>query len=155
MKKNNFKFIPSVIILAIIQLSINNTTIFYVDLLGALTVILLLSDNYTFNSLLIITIFSDLIGHWYIGTHLFAAVLLTFLLSVITNFFSISSFLHKIMILMFFYTIFLLIILGIDLLTHNVVIHWSSFILEIVVFAPIILKFLNNGLIKRSEDVIF
>lgn len=155
MRTNNFKLILYILAIAIIQILINNSSKLYLDLTGIIIIILLLSNNYNYNSLIILTIFSDLIGHWYIGTHLLAGLLITFLTGNVTNFFNISNFIHKSVLVAFFYTIFLFIILLIDLCLHNIAVDWIDFIIEIFICTPIILKILNNVLNKHTEDIIF
>ena len=139
----------------LLQILINSSTKLYLDLMGAIIVILLLNNNYTFKSLIIITFLADIIGHWYIGTHLFAAILITFLSSRVTTFFNLSTFLKKNLIVAFFYALFLLIVSLIDLCLHNPGMHVTDIIIEIFIFSPIILKILDNLLIKHTENIIF
>lgn len=139
----------------IVQILINTSTNLYLDLMGIVIIILLLHNNYSLRSLIIITLVADIIGHWYLGTHLFAAIFITFLSGHMANFFNLSTFLKKSIIISFFYTIFSLIILLIDLCLHNQGIHPIDMVIEIFIFVPIILKILNNLLIKHSEDIIF
>lgn len=156
MKTNNFRLPLYIIIIAIIQLMINtNSSKLYLDLLGLVIVIIILSNNYTFKSLIIISIIADLIGHWYLGTHLIAAISLTFISTSTTNFFNISTFLHKCIMLMFFTAIFLLVMLVIDLVVHNTIISPISFIIEVAICAPLLLRFLEKILIKHTQDIIF
>lgn len=156
MKTNNFKLPLYILIIAIIQLIINSNSRLYLDLLGITIIILILSNNYSFKSLIIISLIADLIGHWYLGSHLITAICLTFISTTsTTNFFNISTFLHKCIILIFFTVIFFIILLMIDLLVHNTVISPVSLIIEVVIIAPLLLKFLEKILIKHTQDFIF
>jgi hypothetical protein len=139
----------------VVQIVLNSCTSLYLDLMGALIIILLLTNNYNFKSLIILTFLADLIGHWYLGTHLFAAICMIFLTGYVTNFFNISTFLKKSIILAVFYTLFLLIIALIDLGLHNIGMHWFNFVIEVGIFSPLILKSLNTLLINHNDDIIF
>jgi cell shape-determining protein MreD len=139
----------------VVQIILNSSTSLYLDLMGALIIILLLTNNYNFKSLIILTFLADLIGHWYLGTHLFAAICMTFLTGYVTNFFNISTLLKKNIILAVFYTLFLLIIALIDLGLHNIGMHWFNFVIEVGIFSPLILKSLNTLLINHNDDIIF
>ncbi len=155
MKNNNPQFYLYIIFLAVIQIIINNTFPLYVDLLGVTVVILILCGNYTLITLFFISILADLIGHWYLGTHLIAAICLSFMPKSTTNYFNISTFFHKSVTLMFMSSAFLLLIFCIDLILHNAVINITSLFLEVIIIAPLLLKTLDSFIIVQNRDLIF
>lgn len=154
MKNNNFSLAIYLFILGFVQIVINNSSSLYFDLLGVSLVVLILSGNYNLISLLLISLIADLIGHWYLGTHLVAAISLTFISKSITNYFNISTFLHKSITLIIFSAGFFAIIFIIDLIVHNAVINIKSLFIEIFIITPIILKLLERLLIVQNRDII-
>lgn len=155
MRTNNLKLSIYIMIIMVLQILLNTSTKLYLDLMGVVIVILLLHNNYSFRYLIIITLLADVIGHWYLGTHLFAAVLITFLSGHMTNFFNLSTFPKKSVIVSFFYTIFSLIILLVDLCLHNPGTRIIDMVVEIFILVPIGLKILDKLLVKHNEDVVF
>ena len=73
----NLRLIIFVLILLVIQFLINNLSIFYVDLLGIILITLLIEGKSSWLALVLLSLIADLFGHWYLGSHLFAIVILS------------------------------------------------------------------------------
>lgn len=151
---NKFKLTILILVTAFVQLLINNQTALYLDCVSIILVVLLLSGNYTLGMLVSIALFADFIGHWYLGSHLFAALVLSFLAKPVIRFFHICSIYQKIFLLILFYFMFVSITTAIDLITHNVLISGLSFAIETIVFCPIVFILFKYSIIKNSENII-
>ena len=155
LKLNQVKLIILTIFFIMLQLIINSISKIYIDLLGVLLVTVLVNQLYGYRQLIIIAFIADLIGHWYLGTHLFAIVLISFLTDKTYNYFKITNYLQKNISIIIYYSLFSLIIGGISLLTHNIQINFLSFIIEACILCPciflVICKIFNN----KSPDILY
>ncbi|MFN7094620.1 MAG: hypothetical protein ACK4M7_04575 [Burkholderiales bacterium] len=140
--------------LAILQLIINATTIFYLDCLAVILVILLINGKYSIRLLVVLALIADLIGHWYLGTHLFACITLSFLSRYCVNFYRMCNPFQKVIMVGLFYSLFRAIMFCIGLITHNSHFAWLNYSLEIIGLAPLILWLFNSWVIKISADLI-
>ena len=96
MQINSIRFILFIIGIAIIQQIVNNSTTIYIDCVGLVLVALLITNTECyFRFLIILSIFADLIGHWYFGTHLLAVILISFISNYIVDFYKICNNLQK------------------------------------------------------------
>jgi hypothetical protein len=75
---NNLRFVLLCTVLIFLQFIINNFTIFYIDIIAILLISLLLRGNLIWVQLITISFIGDLIGHWYLGSHLLTVVLLSY-----------------------------------------------------------------------------
>jgi cell shape-determining protein MreD len=154
MRISKLKLSILIIFISCLQLLINSQTSLYLDCIGIVLVLLLISDSYSLKMLIILSFYADLIGHWYLGSHLFATLLLSFLTGAIVRFFYMCSTLQKISILVFFYTLFVVIITAINLITHNFSTDSVSFLVEAIILCPIIFILFSYTKVKHSENII-
>ncbi|MCE3268723.1 MAG: hypothetical protein K0R49_975 [Burkholderiales bacterium] len=143
-----------IIIILIIQLIVNNTTILYIDCLTLIMVALLLDGLCSNRFLLVASLLADLLGHWYLGTHLLAITLVSFPAKGLVNFYRVSNFLQKIVLNGIFALIAYLLIGSIDALAHKSGISWKNLLVEIVILNPIILLMLSTVIVKLPSDII-
>lgn len=151
MSSLNFRLILFVIILTILELLINSSTKFYVDLLGIFLIIVLLRGHYSFKLILTLAIIADLIGHWYLGSHLLAIMLISFLSDQVINFFHMNNLWNKIVTAEVFYFILVGLLLLLGMLTHNTGFHWQNYFCEVVLVLPIILIIFNYLFLKLDS----
>lgn len=154
MQINPLKLYLLILVIAIVQLIINSSTLLYLDIIGMVLVVILVNGIYSLRMLVAIGLFADLIGHWYLGTHLVATILISFLTSSMLNFYRMSSSIQKIIIVGVFYSLLSLIDGLIGLLTHNSNFHLLNYIVELIVLTPIVLWLFNRFIIKISADII-
>ena len=138
----------------ITQLLINIFTQISFDGLGVVLVILLAYGVYSLRFVVFISLVADLIGHWYLGSHLFAIIIISFIISRLVNYFRMSYFIQKTLIIIIFYSLLVGIMAVINSLLHNYTFSWSEYIAE-VISCPMILLLFNVYIIKPSINVIF
>ncbi len=154
MQTKQFKWIILVIGLIFCQLIMNSLTIFYVDILGIFLVLILLNDTYQIRTLIVLSLLADLIGHWYLGTHLFAAILISFITGYFVHFYKICNNYQKNFINGIVYSLLVIIITIIGLITHNSSFSWLSYLIEIFLISPLILWILQRYIIRFSADLV-
>lgn len=142
------------IVILILQLIINNITILYIDCLTLLLVGFLLEGLFLVRLIFIIGLSADLFGHWYLGTHLLAITLISFLVKGLVNFYRVSNILQKVVLNGLFSLLVYIIIGLIDMLFHKSSINWLDILIEIVILNPIILFLSNIFIIKLPSDII-
>lgn len=155
MQINNFWLVILTIILALIQSLINNSGIVYIDCVGVVLIALLINGNYPLRIIVANAIFADLIGHWYLGTHLLAIILVSFLTVPLINFYRMSNLIQKNILACLLYTCSLIIIIIVGILTHNIIFNWTNYLLNIFVVCPLILWVLNKLAFKARSDLIY
>ena len=156
MQQSNLKLAILIISLSIFQVIINNSTILYVDCLSVVLVALLFNKGLPLRVIIGISVLADLMGHCYLGSHLFGAILLSFLSQRMVIFFSLSGRFQQCFIISIFYAMLSGILALIGLLTHNSFINWLNFAIEIFVLCPIIFGLLQLTNVKGySSDIIF
>ncbi len=143
MRDNNIKLLILIFGLMLFQLIINNLTVLYLDCLSVILIILLFRKNSYLKLIIFIAFFTDLIGHWYLGSHLFAVILLSFLSQKLVITYSLSGSLQKMAMISIFYAMLSGIMMLIGLLTGNSFINWIDFSIEVLVLCPIILWLFN------------
>jgi hypothetical protein len=156
MKSNHLKFTVLIIFFALIQILINNISTIYIDWLGVVLVFLLFINVFSFSLIILIALIADLIGHWYLGTHLLAIILLSFIISPLLNFYKMSNEFQKYFILCVFYALLSLIIFIIGLITKNSFIGLNSFLIEESILVPLTLILFNLvGVRTIATDIIY
>lgn len=156
MQQSNLKLAILIIALSIFQVIINNSTILYIDCLSVILVALLFNKNLPLRLIIGISLFADLMGHWYLGSHLFGAILLSFLSQRMVIFFSLSSKFQQCFIISIFYAMLTGVLTTIGLLTHNTFINWLNFSIEIFVLCPVIFGLLHLTYVRwYSSDIIY
>ncbi|MCE2706078.1 MAG: hypothetical protein LW807_03290 [Proteobacteria bacterium] len=155
LKAGQIKLIVLTLFLSIVQLLINSSSIIYADLLGVFLVVLLVNQFCLYRQLIIIAFFADIVGHWYLGTHLFALITISFLADKYFNFYKISNIFQKIISIIVFYSLFNGVITIIGLLTHNIRVDTLSFIIEIIVLCPIMFAIVGKILGLSTVDTLF
>ena len=155
MQINLFRFILFILIITTIQQIVNSSTPLYIDCIGLVLVILLITNTeYHIRFLIILSIFADLVGHWYFGTHLLAITILSFISKYVVDFYKICNNLQKTIICGVFYAILLLIIGASGVITHNSYFSWISFTFEIFIVTPIILWLFHSFIIRIPPNII-
>ena len=154
MQLNNVKLTILMFLLIVCQLAINNLTIIYVDCLGVLLAILLAYNSFSIRAIILLSIISDLIGHWYIGSHLFASVLVSVVTGYCTNFYKMSNFLQRYILVAIFYVIFKGILILLDKLLGNSVSIAYSYPVEIGIILPVTFIIFSRYIIRPSSDII-
>ncbi len=139
MHSNNIKLFILIFGLMLFQLIINNLTVLYLDCLSVILVILLFRKNSYLKLIIFIAFFTDLMGHWYLGSHLFATILLSFLSQRLVITYSLGGSLQKMVMISVFYVMLSGIMMLIGLLTHNSFINWVDLSIEVLILCPIIL----------------
>lgn len=156
MQRSNLRFVFLILLLSIFQVVINNSTKVYLDCLSVVLVIILFANVFSFRSVIILALFADLIGHWYLGSHLFAAMIVSFMARPLVNFYKMSGGVQRSITIAIFYTILTCIITLIGMITHNLSISWLDFAIEIFILCPAILFLYNFTKIKTySPDIIY
>ena len=155
MQTNRIRLIIVILLLTLIQLMINNGGIIYLDCVGVVLIALLINGQYTLQMLIFTALFADLIGHWYLGTHLLAAILSSFITSPLVNFYRICNPIQKATLTSMLYAFALGIVAIVGLLTHNVILSWGGFFLNILVICPLILSLLSYFVFKPCSDIIY
>ena len=145
-----------VVVIAIVQLVINNATTFiYLDCMGVLLMVLLLSAGYLWSNVIILSLFSDLIGHWYLGSHLLAFTLLSFIAGYFNNYYKMSTFVQRSVLLIIFYSLMRAILALIEFILHTpgTTSIWGY--LVDMIGAPLILFLFSRYVLRLSTDIIF
>jgi len=143
-----------IVIILILQLIINNTTILYIDCLTLILVALLLDGLFTIRLIFFISLLADLLGHWYLGTHLFAIILISFPIKGLVNFYRMSNMLQKVVLNGIFALLAYIIIGLVDMLFHKSSINWLDILIEIIILNPIFLLLSNTLTVKLPSDII-
>ena len=86
-----FSLYTLIIVILVLQLLINNATILYIDCLTLVLVALLLDGFFSVRFIFIVCLLADLFGHWYLGTHLLAIILISFPIRGLVNFYQCIS----------------------------------------------------------------
>lgn len=154
MRINYSRLILLLCLLSIIQLIVNSNTIFYIDCFTLVMVVILLNNLFPIRLLMCISVSADLIGHWYLGSHLIAIVLVSMLTTAFIKFYMACGFLQK-TILVGIFSLFAYLILAIlDLLLHNNSFSWLSLIFELIFISPIIIWLMNTMVLKTKPGMI-
>lgn len=154
MQISKFKFSMFFLGIVILQLLINIFTQVSVDGLGVMMVILLAYGVYSLRFVVVISLLADLIGHWYLGSHLLAIILIGFVMARLVNYFRMSYFMQKTLIIISFYSFLMAIIALVNGMLHNYTFSWLEYVIEIIL-CPISLMLFNKYIIKPSASVIF
>ena len=156
MKSNHLKISVLIIFFMLIQILINNLSTIYIDWLGIILVFLLFINVFPFSLIISIALVADLIGHWYLGTHLLAIILLSLIISPLLNFYKMSNEFQKYFILCVFYALLRLIIFIIGFITKNSFSGLNSFLIEELILAPVTLILFNLvGVRTITTDIIY
>ncbi len=126
------------IIIVILQIALIVMTNKYFDLLAILLIILIINQECKYTYIAIISIVADLLGYWYLGTHLFAITILTMFTGKLLNFYQVSHSIQKLIIIILCLIFTKLIILTINLVTHNAIGSIIISAYEIIAFCPLI-----------------
>lgn len=152
---NKVSFIIFCIILVVAQFLTNNFSIFYVDLFAILLVSLLLRGNLLWLQLIILSFVGDLIGHWFLGTHLLVVVLLSYFTNKIANFYRMCGWFPRTLISIFYLAIFYLIVYIVELSTKRVVTSLDDILVQLLVFLPLVQLVLNLLTTQKSSEYYF
>lgn len=153
--KNNLKYSILLLIMVFIQFMVNNFTIFYVDIFGAILVVAILLGSFSWIFLICLSLLADFLSHWYLGTHLIGLVLVSMMSNKIINFYRISNPLNKFMIAMFYYLVLCFIILIIDFVTRRMFFSASSLLFQIFIVLPIVQLIVHVLAKKNRSDSLF
>ncbi len=153
MQVNKFRFtgVMLILTLTLIQYLINQNTTLYLDIIGVLSISVMLTNNYSLTTLTIVSLFADLIGRWYLGTHLLAGLVTSLFTGYFINFYSICNIFQKSFFASIFYLIMLLVISLIGYITNNITVHFVSFIINVIFICPITIYIVNRYTYKDSN----
>lgn len=143
------------LIMVFTQFMINNFTIFYVDIFGAIIVVAIMIGSYSWLSLICLSLLADLLSHWYLGTHLIALVLISIVSSKIVNFYKISNAINKFVIVAFYYSLLSLIIVIIEFATGRVFFSASNLLFQIFVVIPVVQLMVHLISKKNKSNSLF
>ncbi len=156
MFRNNIRFLLLILSLSIFQLIINSSTIFYIDCLGVILIILLFKKNISLRIIILLSFFTDLMGHWYIGSHLFAVIIISFFTQNLFTMYAMGSSIQRTFMISIFYALLSGIISLIGILTHSGFINWLDFGLEVILLCPLIQWLFSFATKRRPKaDLIF
>lgn len=151
----NLRLILFVLSLLITQFLINNLSIFYVDLLGIVLIITLIENKSSWLVLVILSIVADLFGHWYLGSHLFAILLLSWLSTRTSRFYLLCGWVNRTVIANFFFLLMGLVIYLLDLVLGKTFTSLSSIALELFFLMPLVQFIFNTFVHAKSSEFIW
>lgn len=151
----NLRLILFVLSLLITQFLINNLSIFYVDLLGIILIITLIENKSSWLTLVILSIIADLFGHWYLGSHLFAILLLSGLSARMSRFYLLCGWVNRTMIANFFFLLMGLVIYLLDILLGKTFTSLPSIALELFFLMPLVQFIFNHFVHVKSSEFIW
>lgn len=152
---NKLSFILLCVVLIVVQFVINNFTIFYVDMIAIILVSLLLRGNLVWLQLIVLSFIGDLIGHWFLGSHLLAVVLISYFTSKVANFYRMCGWFPKTLISMFYLALFYLVIYLVELSTRRVFTSIDSLIVQLLILLPIVQFALNRFNTRKPSEYYF
>ena len=152
---NNIRLALFCFSLILLQFTLNNLTIFYVDLLAIVLVSLLLIGGYSWLQLISLCLVADLIGHWYLGCHLLAVTLLSLFSGGFVNFYRMCNWFQRTMISSVFFLLLVLIIYLVQLMAGKNFSSPFSLVLEIFILLPVVQLLLHLVVIRNSADFFY
>ena len=132
MKKNKYLQLILFIILILLEVYINNISKVYIDIMGVVLLIYVINFNLSIKNIVIISLIADLIGFWYLGTHLIAIITVSILSDKLANYFNLLNTFQKIIFMYIIYALMALIILIIGKVIHNYFINMPGFFIELI-----------------------
>jgi cell shape-determining protein MreD len=156
MELNKIRLSLFMVILLVVQLFIDNVTPVYLDCFGVLLVILIAYNIFSIRAIIILSVISDLIGHWYIGTHLFACVFTSFLTGYLANYYKMTNSFQRYILLIIYYSLFCGLIFAINLLfrrSGSNIVSYLAYVIEIVLILPIIRSIVKRFLVSSTTDL--
>jgi cell shape-determining protein MreD len=95
-------------------------------------------------------------GHWYIGSHLFAVIIISFFTQNLFTMYAMGSSIQRTFMISIFYALLSGIISLIGILTHSGFINWLDFGLEVILLCPLIQWLFSFATKRRPKaDLIF
>lgn len=151
----HLRLILFVLSLLITQFLINNLSIFYVDLLGIVLIITLIENKSSWLVLVTLSLVADLFGHWYLGSHLFAILLLSGLSTRMSRFYLLCGWINRTMIANFFFLLMGLVIYLLDLALGKTFTSLFSIALELFFLMPLVQFIFNTFVHAKSSEFIW
>lgn len=133
---NKINLYIMILMCAVIELILNNISYYLFDFLGIILVILLLNQADNLMEVIVVSLLADLIGRWYLGTHLIAVMLMQLSANYFYNYYRICNFLQKWLILIINYLCLLLIIFLLELIFKNILFNFYGVLIEIFLVIP-------------------
>lgn len=152
---STYRLILLLIGLTVLQLTINSSTVWYVDAIGVAAIVLLMRRNCNWLVLIMVALYADLIGHWYLGSHLLSIMLISFLTVRVGNFYQMCGSFQKGILVMLFYILLLFLLAIISLSTHGSMVSWSNYLLDIFVICPLVVTLFSLISIRTATDIIY
>lgn len=143
-----------VLLLSLIQLSVNDLTIIYIDCFTLVMVTLLLNDLFSIRVFMLLSIFADLIGHWYLGTHLLAIILVSIIAIKFVQFYRTCHTLQRIILVGLFSLLTYGLMMIVDLIVHNNNFSWENLIIEAAIINPIIMWLMSVFVLRIKPGMI-
>jgi membrane protein YqaA with SNARE-associated domain len=147
-QSSKLQFYVLLSLLLIVQVLINSMTNWSIDIFGSIIIVLALTDD----ALLVITLIAaiaDLLGHWYLGTHLLSILVIGAVFEYIRQFFVICSFMQRLSLVTLCFISFSIVECIIDVVSHGMRINLYSYIINIFVICPLVFLLLGNNLYNR------
>ena len=151
----NLRLIIFVLILLVIQFLINNLSIFFFFLLGIILITLLIEGKSSWLALVLLSLVADLFGHWYLGSHLFAIVILSVFSVRVNRFYQLCGWVNRSFIANFFFLLMSLVIYLIDILLAKTFTSLYSITLELVLLMPLVQFILTHLVNLKSTEFIW
>lgn len=152
---SNLRLALFCILLVITQFAINNFTVLYVDLFALVLISIVLRSNIAWPQLIILSLIADLVGHWFLGTHLLAITIVSLFSGKFVNFYRMCSWFQRLIISSMFFLLLTAIIYLVELITGRVFPLTISLLIEILLLLPLVELLLNKLVFKRSSEFIF
>jgi hypothetical protein len=133
-----------IIVLSITQILINSSSKIYLDIMGILLIILLTNRAILFYQLILFSIIADLIGKWYLGTHLFSIILLSLISNKYFNFYNMLSYTNKNILVIIYAILQCVIISLIGVATNSSSFNLLNQLIELIIVCPCVLLLVNK-----------
>ena len=155
MKKNRYLQIILFLLLILSEIYINNASKVYIDLIGVFLLIYVINFSLSIQNMILISLIADLIGFWYLGTHLLAIIIVSMVTDRLTNYFSLLNLLQKFLYMFFFYALMVSLILLIGKISHNYFINLAGFLFEILLCPILFLIIKTIREQNKNNDFIY
>lgn len=151
----HIKLYTLIIVFTIFEAAINSSSILYIDLVGIFVLSLLVNKMCLFRQLILFSIIADLTGRWYLGTHLFTLILISFFSDRYHAFYKLSNISQKNIFFIMCAIIQSTFIALIGIITNNFKVDIISFATEILVICPLVFMISTTVLKQYYSDMLY
>lgn len=153
--RNMVSIVFSIVLLLIIQIIINSATIFYVDILGIVLIVFLMSSEIRWPNIIWTSILADLFGYWFLGTHLIAIVVLSIVIQKLINFYRMVNWLARYIFTSIAYLCMSLVIYIVDELVGKTHLQMINILFTLLFIIPLVLFVTRNFFVKDTSGIIW